>query len=82
MEAPLDPARYRRSYETALGAEVDADEKEVAFALLGLAPGERVLDLGRADGRRTAPAPERAGSAVWLDRAPGEHARRAHLAIL
>ena len=68
--ADFDPCRYRRWYETPLGARVDADEKEVVFALADLKPGERVLDVGCGDGNYTGPAAELTGSAVGLDRSP------------
>ncbi len=34
----LDPARYQHWYETPLDSRVDADEKEVVFALAGSLP--------------------------------------------
>lgn len=68
--ADFDPHRYRRWYETSLGQRVDADEKEVVFALADLKPGERVLDIGCGDGNYTGPAAERTGSAIGLDRSP------------
>lgn len=68
MSGELDPRAYRRWYETPLGARVDADEKEVVFALADLKPGERVLDIGCGDGNYTGPAAERTGSAIGLDR--------------
>ena len=42
----LEPTEYRRWYETPLGAQVDADEKQIVFGLAELERGERVLDIG------------------------------------
>jgi trans-aconitate methyltransferase len=67
-EPSFDPQAYRRWFETPLGSRFDRDEKEVVFALAGLQPGERVLDLGCGDGNDTLPAAARAGLAVGLDR--------------
>ncbi|HLK11022.1 MAG TPA: methyltransferase domain-containing protein [Candidatus Binatia bacterium] len=64
----IDPAAYRRWYETPLGARADADEKAVVFGLADLQPGERVLDVGCGDGNYTALAADRSGAAVGLDR--------------
>lgn len=66
-ELDLDPVRYRRWFETPLGAQVDADEKQVVFDLADLKRGERVLDLGCGDGNYTGPAAERTGNAIGLD---------------
>ena len=68
----IHPKTCRRWYETLLGARVDADEKEVVFALAELKPGEEVLDVGCGDGKYTGPAAEQAGSAVGLDRSPAK----------
>lgn len=64
----LDPGRYRQWFETPLGRQVDADEQALVFALAALEAGERVLDVGCGDGQFTAPAADRAGIAVGLDR--------------
>lgn len=63
----LDPARYRRWFETSLGAQVDADEKQAVFALAGLTRGDRVLDLGCGDGNYTGPIADTTGRAVGVD---------------
>jgi SAM-dependent methyltransferase len=64
----LDPNRYRRWYQTPLGARVDQDEKAVVLALARLEHSDRVLDVGCGDGNYTAGAAERTGAAVGLDR--------------
>ena len=63
----IEPTAYRRWYETPLGAQVDADEKGVVFALADLTPGERVLDLGCGDGNYTEPIADRTGAAIAVD---------------
>jgi len=45
--------RYDAWYATPLGAFVDAREKEVIFALAGVRPGERALDVGCGTGNYT-----------------------------
>ena len=70
MPDVLEPAAYRRWYETPLGRRVNADEKALVFALADLKPGEQVLDIGCGDGNYTGPAAERTGSAVGLDQSP------------
>ncbi|MBI3628793.1 MAG: methyltransferase domain-containing protein [Candidatus Rokubacteria bacterium] len=66
----LDPAAYRRWYETPLGAQADADEKRVVFGLADLRRAERVLDLGCGDGNYTAPIADTTGGAIGVDRSP------------
>ena len=64
----FQPASYRRWYETPLGAQADADEKEVLFAIADLKRGERVLDLGCGDGNYTESIADRTGAAIGVDR--------------
>lgn len=67
MTPQFHPAPYRRWYETPLGAQADADEKEVIFALADLKSAERVLDLGCGDGNYTGPIADQTGAAIGLD---------------
>lgn len=67
MTERFQPASYRQWYETPLGAQVDADEKEIVFALADLEPGERVLDLGCGDGNYTARIADGTGAAIGID---------------
>lgn len=64
----LDPAVYRRWFETPLGAQVDRDEKELVFAFADLRLGERLLDLGCGDGNYTLAAAGEVGGALGVDR--------------
>ncbi len=66
----FEPACYRRWFETPLGAQVDADERAVVFALADLERGEHVLDLGCGDGNYTESIADRTGAAVGVDRSP------------
>ncbi len=68
MTVHFHPASYRRWYETPLGAQADADEKEVVFALADLGRGERVLDVGCGDGNYTGPIAETTGAAIGVDK--------------
>jgi ubiquinone/menaquinone biosynthesis C-methylase UbiE len=64
----FQPASYRRWYETPLGAQADADEKEVIFALAALRRFERVLDVGCGDGNYTGAIADQTGAAIGVDR--------------
>lgn len=65
---PWDPEEYDAWYETPLGNLSDRLEKKLVFSLIGIRPGEAVLDVGCGTGNYTIELARRGAAVVGIDR--------------